>query len=494
MHSPERPETGASLITPVTRRSLLKGMAVAGAGLAIAEIAGCSSSAKTSTPPTTGTGGPTISVPTPSSIPKIVRKPGSRPNPTLPEGTDTLPKIEHIVVVMMENHSFDGRFGMLGRGDGFKLDSKGVPLDANPTTDGKLIQAFHMPSLCQLDSKPGQNWVASHTSYADARNDGFVKASGPVAMGYWDQTDIPFYYGLARLFPLCDRYFCSTLAQTYPNRRFLIAGTASGVVTTNISNVTKFAPANGTIFDRLHAHGISWRDYASDLPGVAVIAKTANAYGKNISPIAQFHTDAAAGTLPAVSFVDPRFATDPGESEENNDDISYGENFVAKVVNSVFNSPNWKNTVLIYTYDEHGGYYDHVPPPTALKPDNIPPGADSPGITGAYDRYGFRVPTVIVSPFAKKDYISHQVHDHTSILKLIETKWNLGAMTYRDANASNLLDSLDLVGPPAFAEPPTLPAPHKVGTCQPGSPGTIPPPGAVLPASRASSLRIGATA
>jgi phospholipase C len=101
---------------------------------------------------------------------------------------------------------------------------------------------------------------------------------------------------------------------------------------------------------------------------------------------------------------------------------------------------------------------------------------------------------VIVSPFAKKDYISHQVHDHTSILKLIETKWNLGAMTYRDANASNLLDSLDLVGAPAFAEPPSLPAPHKVGTCLPGSPGTIPPPSAVLPASRASSLRIGATA
>jgi phospholipase C len=360
--------------------------------------------------------------------------------------------------------------------------------------DGRLVQAFHMPSTCQLNSKPGQNWVASHTSYAGGRNDGFVKASGPVAMGYWDETDIPFYYGLARAFPLCDRYFCSTLAQTYPNRRFLIAGTASGIVTTNISNITKFEPPNGTIFDRLHAHGISWRDYSTDLPGVAVIAKTASSYGKNLSPIAQFHADAAAGTLPALSFVDPRFATDPGESEENNDDISYGENFVAKVVNSVFNSPNWKNTVLIYTYDEHGGYYDHVPPPPALKPDNIPPGADSPGITGAYDRYGFRVPTVIVSPFAKKDYISHQVHDHTSILKLIETKWNLGALTYRDANASNLLDSLDLVGPPAFAEPPTLPAPHKTGTCTPGSPGPIPTPGAVVPASRASSLRIGATA
>ncbi|MCU1464994.1 MAG: Phosphoesterase family protein, partial [Actinomycetia bacterium] len=161
MHSPEGPEP-AALITPLTRRSLLKGMAVAGAGIAIAELTGCSSSAKTSPPVTTtsGTGGTRVSVPTSSTIPKVVRKPGSRPNPTLPEGTDTLPKIEHIVVVMMENHSFDGRFGMLGRGDGFRLDANGKPLDANPMPDGRLVQAFHMPSTCQLNSKPGQNWVA----------------------------------------------------------------------------------------------------------------------------------------------------------------------------------------------------------------------------------------------------------------------------------------------------------------------------------------------
>ena len=314
-------------------------------------------------------------------------------------------------------------------------------------------------------------------------------------MGYWDETDIPFYYGLAKVFPLCDRYFCSVMAQTYPNRRFLIAGTASGVVTTNFSNITKFPPANGTIFDRLHQHGISWRNYASDLPGVAVIAGTANTYGKNISPIAQFYKDAAAGTLPAVSYVDPRFETDPAESEEDPDDIAYGENFVAKVVNATLQSPNWKSTLLIYTYDEHGGYYDHVPPPRAVKPDNIAPGVDSPGITGAYDRLGFRVPTVIVSPFAKRDYVSHEIHDHTSILKLIETKWNLGAITYRDANASNLLDSIDLQAPPAFIEPPKLPAPGKLATCKPGTPGgPIPPPGAVVAASEASSLRIGATA
>ena len=496
MHSNELP---GEPTVPVSRRSLLKGMAIAGAGVAIAEITGCSSSSKTATPtPSTGSTSTRVSTPPTSAKPTVIRKPGSRPNPTLPEGTDMVPKIEHIVIVMMENHSFDARYGMLGRGDGFKLDAAGKPIDANPMKDGRLLQAFHMPSTCQLNGAPGQNWVASHASFDNGRNDGFVKASGPVAMGYWDKSDIPFYYGLARTFPLCDRYFCSTLAQTYPNRRFLIAGTASGVVSTDTANLDKYAPANGTILDRLSAHGISWHDYATDLPGVDVILGNAAKFPKNITTIDKFYKDAAAGSLPSVSFVDPRFggnAANPDESEEDPDDIAYGENFVSRVVNAVFNSPNWKNTVLIYTYDEHGGYYDHVPPPAAIKPDNIPPGADVAGITGAYDRYGFRVPTVIVSPFAKRNYVSSVVHDHTSILKLIETKWNLGALTYRDANADNLLDSLDLEGPPAFAEPPTLPAPGKLATCRPGTAGgPIPPADAIVPASRASSLRIGATA
>src|SRR3954470_7117493 len=151
----------------ISRRSLLKGMAVAGAGVAIAS---CSSSAKKSTPSTTTpSAGSTTS--TPSTIPKVLRRPESRPNPTLPEGTDTMPKIEHIVIVMMENHSFDGRYGMLGRGDGFKLDANGTPLDANPMADGRLVRAFQMPSTCQLERTPGQNWIASHTAFANGRND-----------------------------------------------------------------------------------------------------------------------------------------------------------------------------------------------------------------------------------------------------------------------------------------------------------------------------------
>jgi phospholipase C len=392
----------------------------------------------------------------------------------------------------MENHSFDDHLGMLGRGDGFRVDAQGVPLDANPDGKGGIVRAFRMPSTCQLERAPGQNWVASHTAWNNGRNDGFVKASGPVAMGYWDEADIPFYYALSRTFPLCDRYFCSVLAQTYPNRRFLVAGTASGIVSTSGAALSVPPPANGTIFDRLHAHGISWKNYYTDLPGTAVVLKTGTDYPNNLVKIDQFYADAASGSLPFLSFVDPNF--DHG-SEENSGDIRVGEAFVAKVVNAVMHSPAWPKTVLIWTYDEHGGYYDHVAPPPAIKPDGIKPGVDVPGITGAYDRYGFRVPTVIVSPYAKKDYVSHVVHDHTSILKLVETKWNLGALTYRDANADDLLDSLDLGAPPAFAEPPTLPAAGKQGTCAPGRPGgSIPPPSATVPASQSSSLRIGATA
>jgi phospholipase C len=364
-----------------------------------------------------------------------------------------------------------------------------------------------MPSSCQLHAHPAQDWNDSHLAYNKGRNDGFADSfSGPVSMGYWDGTDIPFYHGLGKTFPVSDRWFCSTLAQTYPNRRFLIAGTAAGIVSTTSEALLAPAPPNGTIFDRLDAHGISWVNYYGTLPGTAVIPATLK-YTKSIVKNTQqrsFITDAAAGKLPAVSFVDPNF---DHQSEENPQDIRQGERFAAAVINAAMHGPGWSKTVLIWCYDEHGGYYDHVAPPPAIKPDNIPPDIHvPPDQPGAYDRYGFRVPAVIVSPYARPNYVSHVVHDHTSVLKLIETKFNLGALTYRDANADNLLDSLDFLSKPAFLEPPTLPAPAlppsldldpssaATDHCVEGEPGgTIPPPSAVVPASEAGNLRVGAT-
>jgi phospholipase C len=338
-----------------------------------------------------------------------------------------------------------------------------------------------MPNACQLDGHPGQNWNASHLSFDDGRNDGFVLASGPVAMGYWTGEDLPFYYGLARTFPLADRWFCSTLCQTYPNRRFFMAGTAAGIVNTSDASLTAPPPPNGNIMERLDAHGISWRNYFSSDPSIFILLDYGLAHTANTSPIAQFFTDAAAGTLPFLSIVDPDFGA---QSEENPQDVQLGEAFAASVINAVMSSPAWPRTLLVWLYDEHGGYFDHVPPPRAVKPDDIPPDIQvPPDLPGAYDRYGFRVPAVIVSPYARRDHVSHEVRDHTAILKFIETKWNLPALTFRDANADDLFDCLDFRRP-AFLEPPTLPLPGLAtnpSNCTPGNAGTIPPPGAVTP-------------
>ena len=196
----------------------------------------------------------------------------------------------------------------------------------------------------------------------------------------------------------------------------------------------------------------------------------------------QFAADAAAGTLPAFSLVDPNYET---QSQENPQDVQYGDQLLAQVVNAVMASPQWPHTLLVWCYDESGGYYDHVAPPSAVPPDAVAPVLAPGAVPGAFDRYGFRVPAGIVSPYAKPHYVSSVVHDHTSILKLIESKWNLPALTHRDAAADNLLDSVDLTRPPAFLKPPKLAAaadPALLAGCMATGPGAIPPPGSVISA------------
>ena len=204
---------------------------------------------------------------------------------------------------------------------------------------------------------------------------------------------------------------------------------------------------------------------------------------RHLRKTGQFFADADAGTLPAVSIVDPDFET---YSEENPQDITKGESFAAEVINRAMSGPGWPDTLLIWLYDEHGGYYDHVPPPEAVPPDDVPAHNYildlprwlrtllSPVFGGGfarlkaidegprdYARYGFRVPAVIVSPYARPDYVCSKTLDHTSVLKLIEEKWNLPPLTRRDAAASSPLDAVDLNAEPAFAKPPKLPEPAR---------------------------------
>ncbi len=438
------------------------------------------------------------------------------PDPARPAGADLKPPIRHIVLLMMENHSFDNYLGRLGRGEGLP-----DPPPVNRARDGTAVTAHPFSRPTQTEGVPSQSWRATHLQFGGGRNDGFVTAvedltpgaDRTLGMGFWQESDLPFYHGLARTFPLADRWFSSCLGPTFPNRRFLMAATANGLIDDAIASVID-RPSAGTIFDLLNRHGISWANYHHVPPGhlwrkqlggrqkrMATLALgglvpwidhrvrgdircTANLYPLGVARtlghlrhIEKFFEGAAAGELPAVSIVDPDFAL---SSEENPQDIRIGESFAADVIDAVMRGRGWERTLLIWFYDEHGGYYDHVAPPPAVEPDDVLPhslvdgrGArawlirhlhlfselrredDAPG---RYDRYGFRVPAVVVSPFAREAYVSSTTFDHTSALRLIEEKWNLPPLTRRDAAAASPWEMVDLDAPPAFRRPPPLPA------------------------------------
>jgi phospholipase C len=405
-----------------------------------------------------------------------VRRPNSLPFPNRPAGevNDALP-FDHVVVVMMENHSFDCYLGMLPRhgqrrADGFTFNRRGVPINRNPLKGGYVLP-YRATSECQASVT--QNWNSTHKQINHGRMNGFAKTA-PQSMVYWTEKDLPFYYSLARTFTLANRWFCSAPCQTYPNRRFLLAGTAYGLISTDTSSLEDPPPANGTLFDRLDQYGVSWKNYFTDLPGTGVIPSIPENNPEKLASVEQFHADCAAGTLPAVSFVDPEFGvagevggplaeffgvgdtlSTQGGDEENPQNIQIGQSFVASVVSSVLSSPAWSRTLLVWLYDEHGGYYDHVPPPRAIKPDSIPPKLGPDDYPGDYNLYGPRVPAAVVSAHSRPHAVDDTVCDHTSVLATIEAKWNLPACTYRDANAATLESFLDLKRP-RFPEPPKL--------------------------------------
>ena len=400
-------------------------------------------------------------------------EPGDRPEPRVPEGTDLLPQIEHIVIYMQENHSYDSYFGMFPKGEGYRVH-RGSPTNSCVDTRGNVVPVTHAPDTCQSGRGVSQNWVSTHRQIDGGRMDGFLFDDNFNSMRYWDGSDLPFYWSLANTFPLCDRWFASAPAQTYPNRMYLQAGTCQDLISTDTGKVLSMPhPAGGTIWDTLNAHGISWRDYAWDLPDILLFPKT---YSENVDKVRtypQFLADCRSGSLPSVSIVSPGVAS---YTEENPSDIQLGEAFSSSVINAIMGSPAWPKTVLLFMYDEHGGYYDHVAPPAAIPPDGIAPAvASAPGAPAAWNQYGLRVPAFVISPFSKRNYISSVVHDHTSVLRLIETKFNLGALTRRDANADNLLDCLDLKDPP-FIEPPVLARPGLPATGSRCTPEIPPPP------------------
>jgi phospholipase C len=412
----------------------------------------------------------------------------SNPGPSGQGVTSTDPgKINHFIFVLQENRSFDMYFGKMNQfraSLGLSQGVDGLPANAsNPSADGiTTVQPFHLQTMCTEDLSPF--WNESHIAFN--RNnptsntptmDGFVTAAanfardqgqhdlaGLRAMGYYDQNDIPFYYFMASQFGMSDRWFAPISTNTNANRHYVYGGTSSG-------HVYPWAVApdsHRTIFDLLQAKGISWRIYA-EIPANSIFFEFASGQSlkDHVVPINQLFSDLSAGTLPSVVMVE----TD-AENEHPENNIQTGAAFVAQVINGLIASPNWKDSALFLSYDESGGLYDHVPPQNAVAPDSIPvldllsTDICFSGCTGSaagFTRTGFRVPFVVISPFAKPHYVSHTVADNTAVLKYIEDRYGLPRLSARDAAQPSLDEFFDFSSP--NLNPPAPPSQPTNGPC-----------------------------
>jgi phospholipase C len=468
-----------------------------------------------------------------------------------------LHNVKHIIIMMQENHSFDNYLGALpyvsgspyhagpcAANDHACVDGLSCSVgnggaitctNSNLDGDGSTVRSFHETKLCtgpDLDhSWPGSHLEANFTfpnlALVSSPNDGFVRqnditeqidggvenATEDDTMGFYTPIELPFYYQVAQSFAIDDRYFCSMIGPTAPNRSYLMAATSFGHLTTAeiVPDISKapflvYMPITGTIFDLLDRFGVSWADYSDDIPqGISfrnflfdpLHFRGFSGPGPFGNPNKSFLQDAEAGTLPAVVFVDPSFGVITPENDEHPPtDIRKGEAFVARAIKAVRNGPNWKHSIIFVTYDEHGGFYDHTAPPRAQQggastPDGIQPGlcedlsSEAPGdglscgvsmadaqalcplfdpSSGTYPSFcanfnqlGFRVPFIAISPFSKPHYVSHAVGDHTSLLALIEKRFfSLEGvtprphLTARDQHADTLEDMFDFNRSPSL--------------------------------------------
>jgi len=358
--------------------------------------------------------------------------------------------IEHIVVVTMENRSFDHFFGWFPNADGKQagltfVDKKGVS-HATHSLSGDNTGCPH--------PVPDHSYSGGRVEYDNAAMDGFLRAGSNdvYSIGYYGEADIPFYAALARNFATCDRYFVSILGPTFPNRLFLHAAQ-----TDRLGDSVNFTSLP-TIWDELAAAGVSGNYYFSNVPFTALWGTKYLGISKLYG---EFLAAAATGTLPAVSFVDPKYTIlddGTGNDDHPHADIREGDKFLFKTFEAVANGPKWANTVFIVNFDEWGGFFEHVAPPRATAANQV-----DTDIVDGKTLLGFRVPTVIASPFTKGNpgspTVSSLVFDHTSVLKLIEWRWGLAPLTPRDASSdiSNLANALNFANPDATV--PSLPAP-----------------------------------
>ena len=390
--------------------------------------------------------------------------PGATANDTIgtdyPVGDDI--PIKHIIVIMQENRSFDNYFGRLVDQGYYNAGEVDVPPDTWSLKDSTGADVAWHPDT---DHCFGANhgWNDMHQDWDGGKNDMFVANNDPggeKSIGYEDDTVIPFYYQLAKTFSIGDRYFAGVMTSTWPNRLWLMAATSFGIGDNSFVTIDTAATPVANVMKELDEAGRTWKDY-TDGPHMIEFFQHYGFLSKTLGHLfdlkCDLMNDIANDTLPDVAFVMGNETTET--SDEGPSALpGIGGALVEQIIRNLWASPAWAHTAVFIVYDENGGMADHVPPAPACAPDGIAPhdGNGAP-FDGDFTRTGFRVPMIVVSPYARAHYVSHTVYDHSSIARFIEARFELPAMTARDANAMPPLDMFDFTHP-TFATPPSIDA------------------------------------
>ncbi|OJY30878.1 MAG: hypothetical protein BGO98_29400 [Myxococcales bacterium 68-20] len=423
----------------LSRRAALQGL-----GLGAVAVA-CGSEVDGIPPAQAGTGPGTETPPAGSSTtePGTPSAPGTGdpidpPAPPTLSPKELLAGIEHIVVLMMENRSFDHFLGALSSDAGYvnKATVDGLTgTESNPAPNGSKVTVFKMANFTPED--PPHGWDAAHAQFNNGKNDGFVKehegSSQDEAMGFHDRSQIPLYYWFADNFTVCDRWFSSVMGPTWPNRYYLHATTSKG----KKNNTPPLVPPK-TIWDELKNKKVSAKNYVAGAVSWATGGLPTKVLGIS-ARMDQFFDAAKDGTLPSFSLIDPDFQASDDHPSHN---ILRGQAFVASVYKALAESPLWPKTLLIVTYDENGGFYDHVPPPKTVDDDK------------EFEQLGFRVPAFVIGPTVKKGYVSKTQLEHSSVAATLKTRWDIGSLSKRMDATKDISDCIDAMKLKAPVAPP----------------------------------------
>ena len=346
--------------------------------------------------------------------------------------------IDHVVLLMMENRSFDHLLGWLPGADGKQAGLSYLDHSGMKHQTYRLAPDFQGCG----HSDPDHSYAGGRVQYNNGACDGFLRSGGSdrYAIGYYTAADLPFLGHAAREWTVCDRYFAAVMAETYPNRSYAHAAATESMFDVDVVLTLP------TIWDRLEARGLTGRSYHGS--GDPFLGNWGTKYARIIRSYDDFLSDCRTGRLPHVAYVDPpRVGSQQGLSADDHPfgDVRVGEFLMNQVYDAVTRSPAWPSTVLVITFDEWGGFFDHVPPPRA-------PDADPRAVLR-----GFRVPCLVVSPFARRRHVAHAVFDHTSVLRMIEWRWGLRPLSRRDSTSNNLATVLDFsrrrLGAPRYRVP-----------------------------------------